>query len=410
MSKASGSLPPNDELYAPSLKRRVRKGDAARYFIVPTKDVKAGYPVNIRTIPKNATEKEAAALCREWWEELKAWREGRPKPISYTFSWLIDRYLYDSRSPYNQKHPATRENYKWHCKALKVAIGHLHFDPVVEFSGTSRVIGSDIREWHEGFGCPVTEIDASGREIKLASAPSRARHMIMMLRTIVSYGVEIGAPGAGDLRQRLSAMNFPTPPARTQAPTFEQVDRLVTFAEKMGWRSIAITTLAQYELIERRVHIIGQWDKDLWMPGWVWEGISPDWIIKYTQTKRGIVLREFDLRANQRLLSMLQETPKEARQGPVIRCETTGQPWHRRYYAEIFREIAKAAGIPDDICSMDMRAGGATEADSIHGVSDRALQDAGGWRDPKTPHRYRRSKQRNAQNVFELRQASRDKK
>lgn len=47
------------------------------------------------------------------------------------------------------------------------------------------------------------------------------------------------------------------------------------------------------------------------------------------------------------------------------------------------------------------------QADEIEGVSDRALQDAGGWNDPKTPPRYRRNKQRNAQNVVQLRQRSR---
>lgn len=39
--------------------------------------------------------------------------------------------------------------------------------------------------------------------------------------------------------------------------------------------------------------------------------------------------------------------------------------------------------------------------------SDRALQDAGGWQDPKTPQRYRRDKQRNVQNVVMMRQAKR---
>jgi hypothetical protein len=40
-------------------------------------------------------------------------------------------------------------------------------------------------------------------------------------------------------------------------------------------------------------------------------------------------------------------------------------------------------------------------------VTDRQLQDAGGWADPKIVGRYRRSKQKNAQNVVELRQRAR---
>jgi hypothetical protein len=57
---------------------------------------------------------------------------------------------------------------------------------------------------------------------------------------------------------------------------------------------------------------------------------------------------------------------------------------------------------------MDMRSGGATEADGV-GVSDRELQDAGGWQDPKMPGRYRREKQRNANVVVLARQTARNK-
>lgn len=45
------------------------------------------------------------------------------------------------------------------------------------------------------------------------------------------------------------------------------------------------------------------------------------------------------------------------------------KPWEERYYAEVWREIANRAGIPENVCSMDMRAGGATEADGIEGIT-----------------------------------------
>jgi hypothetical protein len=208
----------------------------------------------------------------------------------------------------------------------------------------------------------------------------------------------------------LSAMRFEKPPARSPTITHEQVSAIVNKADELGFRSIAIATLAQYELIERRAHIVGQWYGDIWEDGWRWECVSPDWIISYYQTKKGRVLREFDLKPVQRLLGLMQLTPKEVRQGPVIICETTGEPWIKRRYQDVFRRIARAAGVPDEIYSMDMRSGGATEADGVEGVSDRALQDAGGWQDPKMPGRYRRNKQRNARSVVELRQAARNKK
>jgi hypothetical protein len=189
----------------------------------------------------------------------------------------------------------------------------------------------------------------------------------------------------------------------------------------MGFRSVAIATLAQYELIERRAHIIGQWRDNTWSRGCVWDGqiqiksrtervgVTPDWNIRYFQTKKGANLREFDLKPLQRLLRLLQETPTEKRQGAIIICETTGDPWDTRRYQEQFRKIARAAGVPDEIYSMDMRSGGATEADDIDEVTDRMFDDSGGWSDPHTKNRYRRKKQRNAQKVVVLRQAARNK-
>jgi hypothetical protein len=191
---------------------------------------------------------------------------------------------------------------------------------------------------------------------------------------------------------------------------------VVEQAQTDGYRSIAITTLAQFELIERRVHVIGYWEGKVWKPGWEWDNIDwrgpqATWKIVYFQTKVGLVRREFDLKATPELLALLQGVPEEERWGPVIKAERQRspelrRPWQERHYATVFRKIAQRAGVPDHIQSMDMRAGGATEADTPE-VSDRALQDAGGWQDPKTPQRYRRDKQRNVQNVVMMRQAKR---
>jgi hypothetical protein len=90
--------------------------------------------------------------------------------------------------------------------------------------------------------------------------------------------------------------------------------------------------------------------------------------------------------------------------GAVVICETTGEPWRKRYYAERFRDIARAAGLPDSLWSMDMRAGGATETDSLPGITDRDLQAAGGWSDAAVANRYSRDPQRRAQNIVRLRQ------
>lgn len=411
--KASGAHPKDHPLYAPGLALRSRMGGDVPMWIPPRKDVKKGYLPKSLTLDRTDSQLEIAEACRAQWKDLLDWRTGKPKPIRYTISWLIDRYLNDETSPFQRVGADTQDSYGWECKRIRETVGEMRLDPKNEGGViVQRRTGEDFRRWFQNWGHPkpreVLQPDGSMKLVEQKPTPSRATHCIAMLRTLLNYYTEIGGPGARELRETLSAMEFERSPARDKAPTLEQVNAIVTKAEEMGFRSIAITTLAQYELIERRAHIIGKWVRDEWRDGWVWEGISPEWIITYYQTKKGRVLREYDLKVVQQLLGMMQETPKEQRHGPIIICEQTGEPWIKRRYQEKFREIARAAGVPDEVFSMDMRSGGATEADGA-GVSDRELQDAGGWKDQKMLVVYRRDKQRNANVVVLARQTARNK-
>lgn len=399
ITRASGALPDSYPLYAPGLHRRPRASADACYWIPPPKDLSAGYRPKSITLPPGLTEDEIAAQCRRLWLGLLAWRLGRPNgPTCYSIAWLIKRYLEDEQSPYHQNlgHRAQR-TYAQFCKILTADVGERRIDP----DGTRpRILGEHVRTWHKMWGKP-------GPDGK-ATTPARARHLIVQLRLLVSYAIELGVPGAQEFRGMLSAMRFPVPLPRMVAPSRAQVHALVAKAIEDDYQSIAITTLAQFELIERRTHIIGSYIKGQWRPGWNWADVSDDWTITYFQTKVGRVERSYDLKTVPALLALLQAVPKERRIGAIIKCERTGEPWHERHYAEVFRDLARAAGLPDEIKSMDMRAGGATEADATEGVTDRKLQDAGGWQDSKTKDRYRRNKQRNAQNVVELRQKARE--
>lgn len=398
--KASGALPKDHVLYAPGLKWRTRISGDIPMWIPPGSAVKAGYLPKSLMLDRYASQYEIAEECRKQWKDLEDWRSGKTKPVRLTISWLIDRYLTDSTSPFHKVKPDTQQSYLWESKRIRETVGEMRLDPKLEGGIlVPRRTGEDFYRWFHNWGHP------DGKP----PTPSRATHCIAMLRTLIGYYVTIGGQGAAQLRDILSEMRFEKPSARTQTITREQVNAIVNKAEELGFRSIAIATLAQYELIERRAHIIGHWYGDTWGDGWQWEGISSDWIISYYQTKKGRVLREFDLKPVQRLLGLLQWTPKGARQGPVIICETTDEPWIKRRYQEVFRRVARAAGVPDEIYSMDMRSGGATEADGVDGISDRALQDAGGWQDPKMPSRYRRNKQRNARSVVEQRQAAKNR-
>jgi hypothetical protein len=402
VQRPSGALAESDPLYAPLIKWRPRKSGEVAYWIAPIPDVRKGFAPKSVAIDPSLSHLEIAQRCRQLWADLEVWRValGKKEPTRFTISWLVDRYLNDKFSPFYSLGYSSRKSYEHYCKIIAKTVGNRRFDPVLEGGRpTSRINGMDVRRWHEQWGRP--------NEAGEPQSPSRARHVVIMLRVLFSYAIELGAPGGRDTRQLLSVMRFPLTAAREIAPTRDQVLSIVKTAIAMNQRSIALTTLAQFEFTERRVHIIGSWEGKQWRPGWLWSGVSKDWVITYYQTKRGRVERSYDFRDTPALLELLQQTPENSRVGPIVICETTGQPWHYREYASMFRKIARAAGISDEIWSMDMRAGGATEAGNIHGVSSFDIQAAGGWTDAKMASRYTRDRVNRAQNVVRLRQRAR---
>ena len=60
------------------------------------------------------------------------------------------------------------------------------------------------------------------------------------------------------------------------------------------------------------------------------------------------------------------------RSGPLIVSEVTGLPYRENYYATDWRSIAKSAGVPQEVWSMDARAGAISEAEEATGSLDAA--------------------------------------
>lgn len=349
------------------------------------------------------SEEDIATRCQDLWAELTAFRSGIPSKTKYSIPWLIWRYQTDDFSPYKAVKEKTRRGYDQSMQIIEADVGSYLIDAFPEGGMLRpRLFGSDIREWHRRWGLPGPD----GRP----TTPVRAWHAMTMLRILFSYAVELGVPGAENLRELVGIIRVPMAQAREAAPQRDMVLAHVAKAAEKGFLSMAITTLAQFEFTERRTHIIGTWEGRQWRPGWLWTGITSTWQISYHQTKIGKVERQFDLTSTPALLDLLQRVPEDKRIGPVIICERTGKPWKERHYIQVFRAIAREIGMPDDIWSMDMRAGGATEAGNIVGITPTDLQAAGGWKDPKMAARYTRDPKRRAAKVINMRQAAAAKK
>ena len=112
----------------------------------------------------------------------------------------------------------------------------------------------------------------------------------------------------------------------------------------------------------------------MWTGYFTWERIPGwRWRLKTSKSKYRAAA-DFDLIKYSLLFPLLEAVPHEERTGAIVKGEH-GLPVRERSYRRLFRQIARAAEIPDEVWSMDSRAGGATEAVEA-GAELEAIQDA----------------------------------
>jgi site-specific recombinase XerD len=107
------------------------------------------------------------------------------------------------------------------------------------------------------------------------------------------------------------------------------------------------------------------------------------------RTSKNRARAEFFLEDYPMLFPLLEAAPHAERVGAIVKGEH-GLPVRERSYRKWFRQFARAAGIPDEVWSMDSRAGAATEADAT-GADLKSIQDLLTHTTPRTTVRYIRS-------------------
>jgi hypothetical protein len=143
----------------------------------------------------------------------------------------------------------------------------------------------------------------------------------------------------------------------------------------------------------------------MWTGYFTWENIPGwRWRMKTSKSKYRAAA-EFDLTSYGLLFPLLEAVPHEERQGAIAKGEG-GLPMRQRSYIKWFRQIARAAGIPDQVWSMDARAGGATEAEEAGAAFD-AISDALTHSKKETTLRYIRRRTTRIASVAEARAAKR---
>ena len=246
-----------------------------------------------------------------------------------------------------------------------------------------RLSGEDFRRWY----LTIMEPIAPGLAPRLRLAQAAVRSMLSIL---LRYGAEMNppAPRCLELADVLAGMEFRPPPEMLElwlerrpqrsAMTFEQASAIVTEGLRRGTRrhrSVALGVAWQFELTWSQIDVIGSWERVgtravrpgaivrggwIWRPGLRYEDFGASLQITAARHKTG-QQGAYDLTAYPLVMRALAAVPEAERSGPVV-IDDAGDPIRRRYYQDLYRDVADAAGVPRSVWNMMARHGGATEA------------------------------------------------
>jgi hypothetical protein len=348
-----------------------------------------GFPDKTIRLPPDANEDDLGTLCRDHTAALLRWiasvEAGIHPEVRYdgTVRSLSRLYQRHDESPFHSVKKNTRKTYGDSLKVIEESVGARL---------VARVTVVDVRRWYRLWRAPK----AKGSPERI----DRAHDAVSMFRAILRFGFALGHDECGKLDERLATQRFEKGAAREQEMTYPQAAAFVRTALDLGRRGIipewrgrymAIGVAAQFELALRQKDIIGEWDGDDWSGPLTWENI-PGWKLRL-KTSKNRAAAVFVLGNYPLLFPLLEAAPHEERVGAIVKGEH-GLPIRERSYRKWFRAIARAADIPDQVWSMDSRAGAATEADEAD-TDLKAISDMLTHADTRTTLRYiRRSEKR----------------
>jgi hypothetical protein len=373
-----------------------------------------GYPDASVRLPAGADAGELAELCREHTARLHAWLAALDEPTTQASdARLVARYTGTmgsaiaifrghTISTFNSVAANTRRTYG---ESLKVIEG------TVAARVNRNVTLVDVRRWYREWRKPAS----AGAEERI----DRAHDAVQMVRAVWRFCAGLGAPfrDCKEALERLGKARFENGSGRDTEMTSAQAFAFVRTALELGARGVqpaermlamAIGVAAQFEMALRQRDIIGKWvpamldtphaeydhKGEMWVGAFRWDNI-PGWKFRLRTSKRGapsgFALTDYPI-----LFPLLERVPHAQRLGAIVKGEH-GLPVRERSYRNWYRQVARAAGIPDEVWNMDSRAGAATEAEDA-GVDVTLIQDLLTHSDARmTAHYIRRRERGNAE-------------
>jgi hypothetical protein len=395
-----------------------------------------GFPDKCIPLPADADDKTINGLCRDHTARLMAWIDEQkvgegPASPRYDGTVLSACQVY-------QKHPFSR----FHTVKANTRKSYVDSLKVIEGTVGKRLIRNltvlDVQHWYNQWRKPVIREDAQGNTIAGAERIDRAHDAVSMFKTVLRLNAALRREDCGqllaDLKNASSMVTFERGGAREQEMTYAHASAFIRTARDLGSRGVipadrglymAIGVAAQFELLLRQKDIIGERPKTVadlekavrrgataipagpatWTGYFTWEKIAGwRWIMRTSKSKYRSAA-DFNLANYGMLFPLLEAVPHHERQGAIVKGEH-GLPVQERSYRKWYRQIARAAGIPDEVWSMDSRAGGATEAEEA-GAGLEAVQDAMTHSKQGTTLRYIRRRSANLATVADARNRKR---
>lgn len=407
------------------LKRRQRSDGSAAFYWVASSVSRHAKDYPLKTVRLHGDEEERNTKCRALTSELRAWLSdrglGAPPVYDGTLKSLIKMYQTTKGSGYMTVKSNTRAMYDFSLALLEKDCGMRRLE---------KLTGLDIRGWYEHFKEPADDTPAQAKKrAKLAKEgvtlppneerPRRAYQCMQLLRIVINFGVVANIEECFRLKTVLETMEFHVPRGRIEQITYEQARAICDVAIGKGLVSIALAQALQFELTLRQIDVIGRWEKSedyrdggildrgqRWRDGLLWSHLDANGILTKPTSKVDGVVAEHDTMQYPFLREMIDRVPPERRMGPMIVSEATGLPYRQRYFSDVWRECADAAGVPKTVWNRDSRAGGITEG-SDAGADLEHLRHHANHQNAATTQRYNRKTLEKTRNVAQLRVAHR---
>jgi hypothetical protein len=332
------------------------------------------------------SDDQLAAACRRCQLEMVAWLGGDRGPRRQrndgTVAALIRAYETDETSRFCV--PQEQGGIKWNTRVYYQQLDEQLYRAV----GTkllSHLGRQDFQRWYLAF-----RDDDNGPPML-----AKAKAIMEQFSRLLLYGVSAEIEGCERLYKIINGvggkgspkpMPFKGADRRTAQLTLDYVIAFCETAHRRGHHKMALATVLQFETLARQADVIGQWapapagavDGPMVSGGYRWTGltwgvhISPSDLTMQKPTSKSAGRKQAmaDLKLSAFAMAELMRVPAERRIGPVIVSEVTGLPYQRNTFRRLWRQIAREAGIPDEVQNRDARAGGITEAYTAGAVPD----------------------------------------